>query len=147
MTRGREAVVRFTNSASRPASIHLHGSYSRAPWDGWAEDVTNPGQFKDYYYPNHQPQRTLWYHDHAVGITAVNAYFGQAGKSNFRLQNPIKLIPVGFYILTDNNEPTTLPTGNYDIPLMIAAKQFQSNGKLFSPEAERNSLWGGTLET
>lgn len=23
--------------------------------------------------------RTLWYHDHAVGITAVNAYFGQAG--------------------------------------------------------------------
>jgi bilirubin oxidase len=82
MTRGREAVVRFTNSASRPASIHLHGSYSRAPWDGWAEDVTNPGQFKDYYYPNHQPQRTLWYHDHAIGITAVNAYFGQAGKSS-----------------------------------------------------------------
>jgi bilirubin oxidase len=83
MKRGREAVVRFTNSAQRPSSIHLHGSYSRAPWDGWAEDVTNPGQFKDYYYPNSQPQRTLWYHDHAVGITAVNAYFGQAGKTTF----------------------------------------------------------------
>jgi bilirubin oxidase len=79
MTRGREAVVRFTNSYDRPSSIHLHGSYSRAPWDGWAEDVTNPGEFKvsksflpfprnyshvqDYYYPNGQPQRTLWYHD------------------------------------------------------------------------------------
>lgn len=46
MTRGREAVVRFTNSYDRPSSIHLHGSYSRAPWDGWAEDVTNPGEFK-----------------------------------------------------------------------------------------------------
>ncbi|EHK99741.1 putative Bilirubin oxidase [Glarea lozoyensis 74030] len=73
--------------------------------------------------------RTLWYHDHAIGITAVNAYFGQAG----------------FYILTDNNAPTTLPTGDYDIPLMISAKQFQSNGKLFSPEAERDSLWGDVV--
>jgi hypothetical protein len=61
----------------------------------------------------------------------------------FQLLTFTMLIEPGFYILTDNNEPTTLPTGNYDIPLMIAAKQFQSNGKLFSPEAERDSLWGG----
>lgn len=39
----------------------------RAPWDGWAEDVTFPGQFKDYYYPNQQNARMLWYHDHALG--------------------------------------------------------------------------------
>ncbi|CAG8977175.1 hypothetical protein HYALB_00003396 [Hymenoscyphus albidus] len=129
MTRGREAVVRFTNSYDRPSSIHLHGSYSRAPWDGWAEDVTNPNEFKDYYYPNHQPQRTLWYHDHAIGITAVNAYFGQAG----------------FYILTDPNTPTTLPSGDYDVPLMIAAKQFNRDGSLFSPIDERVSLYGDVI--
>ena len=26
----------------------------RSPWDGWADDMTKPGQFKDYYYPNSQ---------------------------------------------------------------------------------------------
>jgi bilirubin oxidase len=35
-----------------------------------------------------------------------------------------------------------LPTGDYDIPLMLASKQFQANGKLVSPENERVSLYG-----
>lgn len=129
MTKGREAVVRFVNAYNRPSSIHLHGSYSRTAFDGWAEDVTGPGQYKDYYYPNAQPQRTLWYHDHAVGITATNAYFGQAG----------------FYILNDPNSRLQLPSGNYDIPLMIAATQFQSNGLLVSPELEHLSLFGDVI--
>lgn len=61
--KGRESVVRFINrEGNGPISVHLHGSYSRAPFDGWAEDVTNVGQYKDYYYPNGQSARTLWYH-------------------------------------------------------------------------------------
>lgn len=43
-----EAVVRFTNHGEKDLSVHLHGSYSRAPFDGWAEDVTKKGQYKDY---------------------------------------------------------------------------------------------------
>lgn len=35
-----------------------------------------PGEFKDYYYPNQQAARFLWYHDHAFMHTAENAYFG-----------------------------------------------------------------------
>lgn len=52
---------------------------ARAPFDGWAEDVTEPNSYKDYYYPNGQNARTLWYHDHAIDHTAENAYMGQAG--------------------------------------------------------------------
>ncbi|KAI6711800.1 bilirubin oxidase [Diplocarpon mali] len=165
MTRGREAVVRFINSMYISAPMILSvlnsgfqdgseaqvlgteywiqnpgvlgslgcpsnadcRSYSRTPFDGWAEDVTSPNQYKDYYYPNAQPQRTLWYHDHAIGETAVNAYFGQAG----------------FYILKDPAATgLQLPSGDYDIPLMIATKQFLSTGKLLSPENERDSLFG-----
>ncbi|EPE28147.1 Cupredoxin [Glarea lozoyensis ATCC 20868] len=131
MTKGREAVVRFVNNYDRNSSIHLHGSYSRTPFDGWAEDVTEPGEYKDYYYPNAQPVRTLWYHDHALGITAVNAYFGQAG----------------FYILEDQavSDRLGLPTGKYDIPLMLAGKQFLASGKLKSPEDERVSLYGDVI--
>lgn len=71
--RGQEAIVRFVNNAQLPTSVHLHGSYSRAPFEGWAEDTTNPGQYKDYYYPNSQEGRTMWYHDHAMGIVSLAA--------------------------------------------------------------------------
>jgi bilirubin oxidase len=39
MTKGREAIVRFKNHGDKDLSVHLHGSYSRAPFDGWAEDT------------------------------------------------------------------------------------------------------------
>jgi bilirubin oxidase len=45
---GREAVVRFVNHSDRENSVHLHGSYSRAPFDGWADDTSLVGQYKDY---------------------------------------------------------------------------------------------------
>jgi bilirubin oxidase len=64
VNKGREAVVRFINHSDRTNSVHLHGSYSRAPFDGWADDTTDVGEYKDYYYPNAQNARTLWYHDH-----------------------------------------------------------------------------------
>lgn len=74
----------------------------------------------------------MWYHDHAMHITAVNAYFGQAG----------------FYILYDPTEEAqlALPSGNYDIPLMITAVQYRSTGQLFSPVDERVSLYGDVIQ-
>ncbi|KAF2716563.1 hypothetical protein K431DRAFT_307685 [Polychaeton citri CBS 116435] len=130
MKAGREAVVRFINHGTQANSVHLHGSYSRAPFDGWAEDLTQPGEYKDYYYPNGQNARTLWYHDHAIDHTAKNAYFGQAG----------------FYILHDDEELSTpgLPQGNYDIPLALSAKRYNKDGTLWDPEVnnEKTSVYG-----
>lgn len=60
--KGEEAIVRFINHGDQSSSIHLHGSYTRAPFDGYADDVTGYEQYKDYYYPNGQNGRTLWYH-------------------------------------------------------------------------------------
>lgn len=58
--RGTESVVRFMNQAGRANSVHLHGSPSRAPFDGWGEDLTFPNEYKDYYYPNYESARLLW---------------------------------------------------------------------------------------
>ncbi|KAK0654786.1 Cupredoxin [Cercophora newfieldiana] len=130
--RGRETVVRFVNNATMANSVHLHGSYSRAPWDGWAEDVTAPGEFKDYYYPNSQAARFLWYHDHAIDHTAENAYFGQAGA----------------YIIHDPAEDALgLPSGygTYDLPLVLSSKYYQNNGQLVSPAGETDSLYGDVI--
>lgn len=66
------------NRTGRPISVHHHGAASLAPFDGWAEDETCYGEIKDYVYPNNRPA-TEWYHDHALHITADNAYFGLAG--------------------------------------------------------------------
>ncbi|HKH11661.1 MAG TPA: multicopper oxidase domain-containing protein, partial [Rubrobacter sp.] len=90
-TKGRKAVVRHINSLPdvsffnnyKPwTSVHLHGSDSLPQYDGYASDITNPGEFKDYHYPNDQPSRTLWYHDHGVHHTAENAYMGLAAQYN-----------------------------------------------------------------
>ena len=61
-------------------STHLHGSASLPQHDGYANDVTYPGFYKDYWYPNVQEARTLWYHDHGVHHTAQNAYGGLAAQ-------------------------------------------------------------------
>ncbi|KAK3343292.1 Cupredoxin [Neurospora tetraspora] len=130
--KGTETVVRFVNNARLANSVHLHGSFSRAPFDGWAEDITPPGWYKDYYYPNSQAARTLWYHDHAIDHTAENAYYGQAGA----------------YILHDPAEDSlNLPSGYgvYDIPLILSAKQYNADGTLFSPASETTSLYGDVI--
>lgn len=96
---GHESLVRFKNMINtntgyfkgsynpclpvngkigRPISVHFHGSASLAPFDGWAEDETCYGEVKDYVYPNNRAG-TGWYHDHALHITADNAYYGLAG--------------------------------------------------------------------
>jgi len=66
------------NRKGRPISVHFHGSASLAPFDGWAEDETCYGEVKDYVYPNNRAGPG-WYHDHALHITADNAYLGLAG--------------------------------------------------------------------
>ncbi len=57
-------------------SMHLHGSASKPQYDGYANDITPPGFYKDYHYPNFQPARTLWYHDHGAHHTAQNVFSG-----------------------------------------------------------------------
>lgn len=85
-----ETIIRFINNAQLANSVHLHGSYSRAPFDGWAEDVTEPGQYKDYHYPNQQNARTLWYHDHAVHHVCTHRILSDLGRISLYLltRNP-----------------------------------------------------------
>jgi FtsP/CotA-like multicopper oxidase with cupredoxin domain len=77
---------------------------------------------KRYKYDNDQEAATLWYHDHALGITRMNVYMGLAG----------------FYLLRDNNEENltntdVLPGGDYEIEIVIQDRSFDANGQLFWP--------------
>ncbi|EHK42633.1 hypothetical protein TRIATDRAFT_182360, partial [Trichoderma atroviride IMI 206040] len=130
--RGIQSVIRVVNQNDRPAVLHLHGSYSRAVWDGWAEDLIQPGQYKDYYYPNSNTARTLWYHDHANMITSVNLFSGLAG----------------FYIIEDPEVEAQLglPQDKYNIPLALNSKQYTSTGSLISVANETESTYGDVIQ-
>lgn len=110
-------------------STHLHGSASLPQYDGYANDITLPGFFKNYHYPNKQAARTLWYHDHKHHITAQNVYSGLAG----------------FYPLTDRFERAQLPQGEFDVPLMLSDALFQSDGSLGYNDNGQKGLWGDVI--
>ncbi|MDM5338191.1 multicopper oxidase [Fictibacillus enclensis] len=106
--------------------VHLHEGRVQPQSDGQPEawftrNFENVGpkfERKVYYYPNCQRPATLWYHDHAIGITRLNVYAGLAG----------------FYLLRDEEEESlNFPSGKYEIPLVIQDRSFYPNGELFYP--------------
>lgn len=62
---------------------HLHGSYNPPEVDGnpdsWFTGFgeTGPGfRTNNYTYQNCQEPATLWFHDHALGLTRNSVYAG-----------------------------------------------------------------------
>ncbi|MFD1949074.1 multicopper oxidase family protein [Nocardioides aestuarii] len=110
-------------------SVHLHGSASLPQYDGYADDVTRPGHYKDYWFPNHQGPRTLWYHDHGVHHTAQNVYSGLVAQ----------------YHLTNAWERENLPQGRYDVPLTVSDAMFAKDGSLAYMDRDHSGLYGDII--
>jgi len=117
-----------------PIIAHLHGGHNDFQFDGNPEFFFSPGYTiqgpqwvngieKKFVYDNSQPAGTLWYHDHALGITRLNVYAGMAG----------------FYLLRDNNDtgmpgnPLDLPAFPYEAAFAIQDRMFLETGELFYP--------------
>lgn len=77
-------------SGSIPAVVHLHGGEVPSESDGGPDawftynNLTGPswgidGTDNVYSYANTQEAATLWFHDHALGVTRLNVYAGMAG--------------------------------------------------------------------
>jgi spore coat protein A len=102
-------------------TIHLHGGHVAANSDGYPHDWITPGQQQRTIYPNRQPGATLWYHDHAMGITRLNAMMGLAGL--FLLRDP-------------EDERLGLPSGRFDIPLVLQDRILDARGQIVYPIGE-----------
>ena len=114
-----------------PIVPHVHGGHNDFQFDGNPEFFFSPGYGvrgpqwveKKYVYDNSQPAGTVWYHDHALGITRLNVYTGMAG----------------FYIIRDDfdtglfGNPLDLPAFPYEAAFAIQDKMFKGNGELFYP--------------
>jgi spore coat protein A len=98
--------------------VHLHGGRTGPESDGYPEDWFVPGQSATCYYPNQQEAASLFYHDHAMGITRLNAVAGLAG----------------LYLIRDELEDSlNLPQGAYEVPLVICDRSFRPDGQIYYP--------------
>jgi len=110
---------------------HLHGGIVPAGSDGFPEHWISPdpnaapnglggpaGNSVITDYPNNQRSTALWYHDHAIGVTRLNVYSGMAG----------------FYFIRDADEQAlNLPSGAYEVPMVIQDRSFYEDGSLYYP--------------
>ncbi len=108
---------------------HLHGGFVAAASDG-SPAVTpsgfGPGETQTVHYPNEQPATLLWFHDHAMGATRLNVFAGLAAA----------------YLLRDEfdtggpDNANGLPSGPYEVPLVIQDRQFNDDGTFHYPVSD-----------
>jgi len=98
--------------------VHLHGGKTGPESDGYPEDWFVSGKSATCYYPNQQESASLFYHDHAMGITRLNAVAGL----------------MGLYVVRGEFEDElNLPRGKYEIPMVIFDRSFRLDGQIYYP--------------
>jgi spore coat protein A len=120
------------------AVVHLHGAMVTQPStkdrvhnnDGWPDAWITHGQTQIADYPNEQRARMLWYHDHAMGTTGRNVAAGL----------------LGVYFIRDAYERSlNLPSGAYEIPLVIQPKLLNGDGSLAYVESLAVEHYGNAM--
>lgn len=144
-----DMTIMGAEGAQNRTSVHLHGGL--VPWltDGgpfaWWDpqggkgvsflnnQVLRPGENvpaneAEYYYPNGHSARFVWYHDHAIGITRLNAYAGVASayiiRDAFEEKILVKLLGL----------PNFIEKGGRELPIIIQEKNFNAGGSLGYPD-------------
>jgi len=133
-------VIEQVNELDVSTVVHLHGGQAPAPSDGWPLDVLMPAGdhpepaghqtmsggdmamgSRTYTYPNTQRAAMRWYHDHTMDYTAPPVYRGL----------------FGLHLIRDDEEDRLpLPSGDREIPLVIADRAFAADGSFLYPAAK-----------
>jgi len=151
-----------------PIIVHVHGAHVGPESDGYPEawylpDASNipagyatQGTLVNQYttqtnhaagvgsftYQNDQPSTTLWYHDHALGMTRNNVYAGPAGFWLIRQNDggedgldALSTLPGPAPIAGEDLLETNVTGRNKyrEIPIVIQDRSFNADGSLFYP--------------
>jgi FtsP/CotA-like multicopper oxidase with cupredoxin domain len=109
--KGQTLNVEFRNQLNQPSNIHWHGLVVPEKMDGHPKDAIAPGGSYTYTFPIIQRAGTYFYHAHPHEQTGAQVYKGFSG----------------FFIIDDPDEAKLgLPTGDYDIPLLIQDRRAAS---------------------
>jgi FtsP/CotA-like multicopper oxidase with cupredoxin domain len=124
-------------------TTHLHNFHTASESDGAPYEFHGPGTFHDHHYAMYpaggdpaEIMNTLWYHDHRQDFTAQNVVKGLAA------------FFLAFDELDSGNEKDPnpkalrLPSGEFDVPLVIVDAVFDHNGVQFYDTFDTDGLIG-----
>ena len=113
--KGQQVRVHFTNDLPEESIIHWHGLHVPEAADGHPRLAIDPGETYTYEFTVLDRAGTYWYHPHPHGRTGPQAYYGLAG----------------LFIVNDEEERALgLPSGEYDVPLVLQDRLFDSSNQL-----------------
>lgn len=130
---GQRLQVRLKNELSEPTIIHWHGLRVPEAMDGHPRHVIQPGMTYDYDFTVRDRAGTYWFHPHPHQLTGRQAYFGLAG----------------LFIVSDDEEAALgLPSGTFDIPLVLQDRQFDDeNALVYLPNGMMDQMNGFVGDT
>jgi FtsP/CotA-like multicopper oxidase with cupredoxin domain len=112
---GQKVRIRFANHIPQETIVHWHGLHVPADMDGHPRYVIPNGETYIYEFEVRNRAGTYWYHPHPHGMTGPQVYGGLAGL---------------FLVSDDEEKAVGLPTGEYDIPLVIQDRAFDNRNQL-----------------
>ena len=112
---GSSANIQFTNGLADETTIHWHGMVVTEAADGHPSAAVHPGGTYNYTYPIVQRACMNWYHPHPHTLTGSQVAYGLAG---------------GFIIRDPEEDALGLPSGAYEVPLVIRDAKFDAQGNL-----------------
>ena len=113
--KGQRVQVRLKNELPDPTIIHWHGLSIPEEMDGHPRYAIAPGASYEYDFQVINRAGMYWFHPHPHGLTGPQVYYGLAG----------------LFIVSDDEEASLgLPTGEYDLPLVIQDRTFDSQNQM-----------------
>ncbi|WP_349431331.1 multicopper oxidase domain-containing protein [Methylomarinum sp. Ch1-1] len=113
--KGQKVRIYLRNNLPAESILHWHGLHVPADMDGNPMYAIHHGQTYVYEFEILNRAGTYWYHAHTHGVTANQVYSGLAGL---------------FIVSDDEEQALELPSGQYDIPLVIQDRSFDRNNQL-----------------
>ncbi|MEI7796455.1 MAG: multicopper oxidase domain-containing protein [Methylococcaceae bacterium] len=129
LQKGQKVRIHLHNGLSQPTVTHWHGLHVPQVMDGHPMYFIDPNETLVYEFEVVNRASFNLYHPHQHGATAKQVYFGLAG---------------GIIINDEEEAALELPSGEYEIPLVIQDKQFDSDNQLVYSPMMHNKMTGFT---
>jgi len=121
VNKGDAVNILLQNNLSEHTNIHWHGLKIPALMDGHPDQLADAGSNFRYQFTVNQRAGLSWYHPHPHEKTGKQVFQGLAG----------------LFIINDAEESAlNLPSGQYEIPLVIQDKRITNSGITYNPSME-----------
>jgi len=127
---GTKVRIYFDNLIGEPSIIHWHGLHVPEAADGHPRFAVKNGHTYQYDFQVMDRAGTYWYHPHPHGRTGPQVYRGLAG----------------LFLIHDEEETALdLPSGDWDLPLVIQDRVFDRENQLRYSTTDRMTQMVGML--